>query len=240
MMNQGLKDAVVSRILPSIRTPGQYVGGELNSIVKDHRTACGSVCLAFPDTYALGMSHHGLQVLYSLMNAAGWACERAFTPLPDFEEALKQHDLPLYSLETFHTALQVRCPRLFASVRDLLHECVNDARARWNRAPLRGSRAGRHAGHRRRARCPESRIARAVYRSVRDRRWRAEPAGRLRPVEVDARFRACRVGKSWPGSRQPSTGRTSRGFMNPSTAKTVRFSRSAAVAMTFRKKSSRA
>ena len=32
------------------------------------------------------MSHHGLQVLYSLMNAADWACERAFTPLPDFED----------------------------------------------------------------------------------------------------------------------------------------------------------
>ncbi len=101
MINQELKDAVVSRILPNIRTPGQYVGGELNSIVKDHRTARGSVCLAFPDTYALGMSHHGLQVLYSLMNAADWACERAFTPLPDFEEALKQHGLPLYGLETF-------------------------------------------------------------------------------------------------------------------------------------------
>ena len=64
-------------------------------------TFAGTVCLAFPDTYALGMSHHGLQVLYSLMNAAGWACERAFTPLPDFEDALKQHGLPLYSLETF-------------------------------------------------------------------------------------------------------------------------------------------
>ncbi len=31
------------------------------------------------------MSHHGLQVLYSLMNDLGWACERVFTPLPDFE-----------------------------------------------------------------------------------------------------------------------------------------------------------
>jgi len=47
------------------------------------------------------MSHHGLQVLYSLMNAAGWACERVFTPLPDFEAALRAHGLPLYSLETF-------------------------------------------------------------------------------------------------------------------------------------------
>ncbi len=101
MLNQELKDLVVSRILPKIQTPGQYVGGELNSERKDHRTTRGTVCLAFPDTYALGMSHHGLQVLYSLMNAEGWACERVFTPLPDFEAALRRHGLPLYSLETF-------------------------------------------------------------------------------------------------------------------------------------------
>ena len=54
MLNQELKDAVVSRILPNIRTPGQYVGGELNSVAKDHRDVRGTVCLAFPDTYALG------------------------------------------------------------------------------------------------------------------------------------------------------------------------------------------
>ncbi len=101
MLNQDLKDVVVSRILPTIRTPGQYVGGELNSIAKDHRTTRGTVCLAFPDTYALGMSHHGLQVLYSLMNATDWSCERVFTPLPDFEDALRKNGLPLYSLETF-------------------------------------------------------------------------------------------------------------------------------------------
>jgi radical SAM family uncharacterized protein len=101
MLNHELKDLVVSRILPGVLTPGQYVGGELNSVVKDHRSARGTVCLAFPDTYALGMSHHGLQVLYSLMNAGGWACERAFTPMPDFEAALRKHGLPLYGLETF-------------------------------------------------------------------------------------------------------------------------------------------
>jgi radical SAM family uncharacterized protein len=101
MLNQELKNLIVSRVLPGILTPAQYVGGELNSIVKNHRTTHGTVCLAFPDTYALGMSHHGLQVLYSLMNAEGWACERAFTPLPDFEAALRRHGLPLYGLETF-------------------------------------------------------------------------------------------------------------------------------------------
>jgi radical SAM family uncharacterized protein len=101
MLNRALKEEVVSRILPTIRTPAQYVGGELNSIAHDHRTTRGTVCLAFPDTYSLGMSHHGLQVLYSLMNEAGWACERAFTPLLDFEDALRRHGLPLYGLETF-------------------------------------------------------------------------------------------------------------------------------------------
>ena len=101
MINQALKDAVVATVLPRVRTPAQYTGGELNSIVKDHRGVRGKVCLAFPDTYALGMSHHGLQVLYSLMNSLDWACERVFTPLPDFEAALRERSLPLYSLETF-------------------------------------------------------------------------------------------------------------------------------------------
>jgi radical SAM family uncharacterized protein len=101
MLNRALKDEIVSRILPRIRTPAQYVGGELNSVVQDHRTARGTVCLAFPDTYSLGMSHHGLQVLYSLMNEAGWSCERVFTPLLDFEDALRRHGLPLYGLESF-------------------------------------------------------------------------------------------------------------------------------------------
>jgi radical SAM family uncharacterized protein len=101
MLNQELKDAVVSRILTKVRTPAQYVGGELNSIAKDHNAVRGALCLAFPDTYAIGMSHHGLQVLYSLMNDLGWACERAFTPLPDFEAGLREQGLPLYGLETF-------------------------------------------------------------------------------------------------------------------------------------------
>ena len=71
------------------------------------RAVRGKLCLAFPDTYALGMSHHGLQVLYSVMNDdPRWACERAFTPWLDFEAELRRAGLPLYSLETF-TPLRV-------------------------------------------------------------------------------------------------------------------------------------
>ena len=101
MINQKLKDSIV-RLLPRVKTPAQYVGGELHAIVKNHRAVQGTLCLAFPDTYSLGMSHHGLQVLYSIMNAdPRWACERAFTPWLDFEAILREHNLPLYSLETF-------------------------------------------------------------------------------------------------------------------------------------------
>lgn len=102
MLDADLKQRITAQLLPTVLTPAQYVGGELHSIRKDHRTADGTLCLAFPDAYSVGMSHHGLQVLYSLMNQeTGWACERVFAPLPDFEAALRRRGLPLYGLETF-------------------------------------------------------------------------------------------------------------------------------------------
>ena len=102
MIRQPLKDFLTLRVLPRVQTPGQYVGGELNAVVKDHRRVRGKLCIAFPDAYTIGMSHHGLQVLYTLMNSRPeWACERAYSPWPDMEAQLREHDLPLYSLETF-------------------------------------------------------------------------------------------------------------------------------------------
>lgn len=102
MLNHRLKDQILSHVIPSVQGPAQYIGGELNSVVKDHRDVKGKLCLCFPDTYTIGMSHHGLQVLYTLMNGRDdWCCERAFTPWVDMEERLKQNGLPLYGLETF-------------------------------------------------------------------------------------------------------------------------------------------
>jgi radical SAM family uncharacterized protein len=101
MLKEDLKNQIVNYLLPQVQTPGQYIGGEWNTVCKDHRTVEGTICLAFPDAYSIGMSHHGLQVLYSVMNRANWACERVFTPLADMERLLRQHGLPLYSLESF-------------------------------------------------------------------------------------------------------------------------------------------
>ena len=102
MLNQALKDQVVTRLLPLVQTPAQYVGGELGAVVKDHGRLRGKLCLAFPDAYTIGMSWHGLQVLYHLMNRRDdWACERVFAPGTDMEQLLRQHRVPLYGLETF-------------------------------------------------------------------------------------------------------------------------------------------
>jgi radical SAM family uncharacterized protein len=102
MVNQALKKLVVDHLLPQVQTPAQYIGGEWNATVKDHRAVRGKLCLAFPDAYSIGMSHHGLQVLYDVVNRReDWVCERAFTPLADMEGLLREHKLPLFSLETF-------------------------------------------------------------------------------------------------------------------------------------------
>ncbi|MHC4177826.1 MAG: TIGR03960 family B12-binding radical SAM protein, partial [Planctomycetota bacterium] len=102
MLNQSLKNLVVGRLLPQVQTPAQYVGGEFGAVVKDHRQLRGTLCLAFPDTYTIGMSYHGLQVLYAVMNRReDWCCERVFAPMADMERALRRSGLPLYALETF-------------------------------------------------------------------------------------------------------------------------------------------
>ena len=102
MLNERLKSYIISRLLMQVQAPAQYLGGELNMVRKDHREVSKKVCLAFPDTYTVGMSHHGLQVLYTLMNLRDdWVCERAFTPNLDMEAQLRSHEVPLYSLETF-------------------------------------------------------------------------------------------------------------------------------------------
>ena len=105
MLNLKRRRILESRVWPHVQTPAQYVGGERNIVVKNHAKVEGKLCLGFPDAYTIGMSHHGLQVLYSLMNQReDWCAERVFTPWPDMEALLRKHEIPLYSLETF-TAL---------------------------------------------------------------------------------------------------------------------------------------
>ena len=202
MLDHELKQYITTRILPTVQTPGQYVGGELHSVRKDHGTVAGTVCLAFPDTYTLGMSHHGLQVLYSLMNAGDWACERAFTPLARLRGRPAAARHAALQPGDVHAAEPVRRARFHAAVRALLHERADDARPGRHPPACRGTGSGRHAGDRRRARvrrtpscsrrsstCSSSATARRACR--RSARCGSRNAGR-RPLSRDDKLAAHR------------------------------------------------
>jgi radical SAM family uncharacterized protein len=91
----------LERVLPTVRKPGRYVGGEYNSIVKDWEATPTRVCLAFPDIYDLGMSNLGLAILYDVLNALpGVLAERACLPWVDMIAAMRDARIPLYSLES--------------------------------------------------------------------------------------------------------------------------------------------
>lgn len=91
----------LEKILPTVRKPGRYTGGELNQIVKDWEHCDVRVALAFPDIYDLGMSNLGVMILYDIINKQDrMLAERVFSPWPDMEAALRSHELPLYTLES--------------------------------------------------------------------------------------------------------------------------------------------
>lgn len=90
-------------ILPTVKKPGRYTGGELNQVVKDWNLISTRVALLFPEIYDLGMSNLGLMILYQRINQRkDLAAERAFLPWLDMESAMREADIPLYSLETKH------------------------------------------------------------------------------------------------------------------------------------------
>ena len=88
-------------ILPEVKKPGRYTGGELNQIVKNWAEIPSKVALFFPEIYDLGMSNLALMILYDLINQQPeMLAERAFLPWTDMEERMREAGLPLYSLES--------------------------------------------------------------------------------------------------------------------------------------------
>ncbi|MBE6879683.1 MAG: TIGR03960 family B12-binding radical SAM protein [Ruminococcaceae bacterium] len=91
----------LDKILLKVQKPSRYIGGEVNSVVKDKSKVDIRYAFCFPDTYDVGMSHLGMKILYSLKNSKpNYWCERVFMPLPDMEEQMRKNDIPLYGLES--------------------------------------------------------------------------------------------------------------------------------------------
>ena len=92
---------LIQRILPTVQKPARYTGGEFNEIKKDLADVRVRVAFCFPDTYEIGMSNVGMRILYGVMNNMdGVWCERVFAPWGDMEKAMRQHNLPLWALES--------------------------------------------------------------------------------------------------------------------------------------------
>ncbi len=89
------------RILPTVQKPARYTGGEWGETIKQKQDVRVRVAFCFPDTYEIGMSNVGMRILYGIMNQMdGVWCERVFAPWGDMEEAMRQHKLPLWALES--------------------------------------------------------------------------------------------------------------------------------------------
>lgn len=93
--------ALLERLLPRVEKPARYIGGEMNTEIKQATADTATFAFCFPDTYEVAMSHLGMKILYHILNKQpDIVCERVMMPWVDMADLMKQEGLPLFSLET--------------------------------------------------------------------------------------------------------------------------------------------
>ena len=89
-------------MLRKVEKPARYTGGEVNSVKKNPAEVGVRIGFAFPDTYEIGMSYMGMQILYNILNHnENIYCERIFAPAEDMEALMREEGRKLFTLETF-------------------------------------------------------------------------------------------------------------------------------------------
>ncbi|KAB2361852.1 TIGR03960 family B12-binding radical SAM protein [Actinomadura montaniterrae] len=87
-------------LLPSVQKPIQYVGGELNSQVKDWDGTDVRWALMYPDAYEVGLPNQGVQILYEILNEReGVLAERTYSVWPDMEAVMREHGIPQFTVD---------------------------------------------------------------------------------------------------------------------------------------------
>lgn len=95
------KLALNDEILLSIQQPARYIGGEVNTVIKDPAKADIRFAMCFPDVYEIGMSHLGMQILYDMFNRReDIYCERVYSPWTDLDKIMREKNIPLFALES--------------------------------------------------------------------------------------------------------------------------------------------
>jgi radical SAM family uncharacterized protein/radical SAM-linked protein len=97
--NEGAED--IGKLLAHVNKPSRYIGNEFNISRKDWDDAALRIAFVFPDLYEIGMSHHGLHILYSVINSQdGLLADRAYGPDKDLEELLRSRGRMLFAVES--------------------------------------------------------------------------------------------------------------------------------------------
>ncbi|HTA09065.1 MAG TPA: TIGR03960 family B12-binding radical SAM protein [Streptosporangiaceae bacterium] len=87
-------------LLPLVRKPIQYVGGELNSVVKDWDSCDVRWALMYPDAYEVGLPNQGVQILYEVLNEQdGVLAERTYSVWQDLEALMREHHVPQFTVD---------------------------------------------------------------------------------------------------------------------------------------------
>ncbi|WP_034277310.1 TIGR03960 family B12-binding radical SAM protein [Actinospica robiniae] len=87
-------------LLPSVKKPIQYVGGELNSTVKEWDVCDVHWALMYPDAYEVGLPNQGVMILYEVLNEReGVLAERTYSVWPDLEEKMRAAGVPQFTVD---------------------------------------------------------------------------------------------------------------------------------------------
>lgn len=88
-------------LLLQVSKPIQYVGGELNSTVKDWESAEVRWVLMYPDAYEVGLPNQGVMILYEVLNEVeGVLAERSYAIWPDLEKLMRENGIPQFTLDS--------------------------------------------------------------------------------------------------------------------------------------------
>lgn len=90
-------------LLARVEKPSRYLGQEWGSVTPSEKDGADyHAVLVYPDTYEIGQANQAIAILYDCLNANGHIyCERAYLPWVDMIALMREHELPLASLETY-------------------------------------------------------------------------------------------------------------------------------------------
>lgn len=90
--------AELEPFLSQVEHPARYLNHEWGA--HEQQDGPFHVCLMYPDVYEVGQPNLGLAILYEELNAEpGISCERSYVPWIDLSTLMREHGIPLLSLE---------------------------------------------------------------------------------------------------------------------------------------------